>query len=130
MKKQLSKLQVRQLKVLNDTKEYYSKDTSRRAAIKVYDEDTCEYLTNDGRRCALGRLVTKAKAQELARIAGGVADVFDELPKSVANLTEFFLFDLQNFHDNKRNWNKAGITKRGLSKYKLIKNNIIKGQYN
>jgi len=48
--------------LLKDTIEYYTEDPERRAVI--FREDgfpICQYRTGDGRKCAIGRLITDEK---------------------------------------------------------------------
>lgn len=108
--KPMNKIQERQLKELNEVVEFYGADTRRRAVDEWGD---CQYLTEDNRRCAIGRKVCKNIAQEMTDEQGLVKDekIFNLLPKTIQKLNVGFLRDLQKLHDNKNIGFKRGNVK-------------------
>lgn len=112
--------------VLDSTVAFYGEDPANRRAI-VGTEDSrglgmCQYKTEDGRRCAVGRLVADDIIPQMLN-SHGVIDVFKYLPPEVASLGVRFLEDLQALHDNRFNWaEKGGLSERG----KLMYDRIVK----
>lgn len=119
-----TKLQKRQLKVLEETVQYYSKDTARRCT----DGESCSYsaktLGTKGKGCAVGRLLPLELRNELDEyyvLGVGVAEIFDMLPKSVQSLSVKFLESLQDLHDLNLNWDDKGLTDFGIENVSRIK---------
>lgn len=70
----------------------------------------CFYLMDDGRRCGIGILLTKAEAHKLVEKNPGVRAIFGgpttfspsffDVPKSIEGMDSYFLEALQGCHDN------------------------------
>lgn len=122
------------LKLLEDTKDYYNKNTKRRCK----SEEKCSYsgdtLGKKSMGCAVGRLLTPKKRVELDEKGKGkkgystVKQVWKDLPENVKVWGVFLLTELQIFHDNGINWDKNGITESGKQSYEIIKKDIISGK--
>ncbi len=114
--KNKSSIQNKQLKVLNETISHYNIGNRGYSGV-------CQYITGDGRKCAIGRLITDDLASNLEKNYGGkrVNDVFKFLPKDIQELGEDFLEYLQTLHDSRHYWNETGLTDSGKSFVSLIK---------
>lgn len=125
----MTTLQKRQLKILEETAVFYREDVSRRAVINYQ----CEYYTPDGKKCAVGKLLTNKVAKKMppGRITYLIddGDVDNILPKSVRSLTPTFLGHLQEFHDRPEYWDKNGWTKAGMAHYDKMKKAIKNNEY-
>lgn len=101
------------LEIINETAAYYSKDTSRRA---FSSNDSCQYLTIDGRMCAVGRCFTSKGLKTYGDIMGSYdCDMHKLMRVEYSHIDdECFWIDLQNFHDGHSYWNKRkGLTVSG-----------------
>lgn len=115
-------LQKEQLRVLEDTVKYYSKDVKRRAYDPV--SKTCKYSGTDikgctGTGCAVGRLIPLKLRRQLRNTV--VKNIFYDLPPEVQRLSLPFLENLQSLHDERYFWNSGGLTQMGLNKVAHIK---------
>ena len=123
-------IKQKQLKLLKETVEFYSTDTSRRAENK----GGCFYLTDDGRRCAIGRLCSLELARTLKDKFGsntvGTSLVFKRLPEEIQELGQEFLNQLQAFHDENTYWDEKGLTTSGKERLIQIKEDIEEGNIN
>lgn len=121
MKKHNSKTQQ---ELLENTINYF---TSENRSIDNNSED-CTYITEDGKRCAIGIELTKPLAKKLSINNDGIEnDDFDYLPKRLKSMTKSFLINIQELHDGHDYWDKKGLTiqgkravKRIVNKYNLI----------
>jgi hypothetical protein len=111
---------------LDDTLDYYGTDTSRRATVYYTLGITCQYRTDDGRKCAIGRHIPDEYYYE--ELEGNSINnrIFKVLPENIQKLGVKFLENVQKFHDNTAAWNKDGITGHGKIMYLNILNNIEK----
>ncbi len=130
----MNRLTARRVLALNKVIEYYGKNPSKRGT----DGSICKYYDEvSGNRCAVGRMLTVKKAQDLQNYyPGGVAgsSTFSQLPSNVRSLGQDFLKDIQNLHDEEGNWStkdNTWLTNEGLetvadiiSKYSLPNNKI------
>jgi hypothetical protein len=117
-------IQQRRLEFLNETVNYYSEDTSRRALTTDKDgHNYCEYCTKDGRRCAIGRVLNIDYQTSLSIHNRSVdADVVYELvPDEIKELGRLFLSELQVLHDTDNCWDSNGLTNAGKRRVELIK---------
>ena len=129
---------TKQLEVLQETVDYYSKDVSRRA---VDEEGGCRYLTSDGRMCAVGRCLTSESIQDVLdyeqeqKTSIAAIEAFKygggKLKSEYSDLQECFNFwmALQCIHDHEDYWNKRGLSKWGIEHVEDVKQNIKKGYY-
>lgn len=129
-------LKDRQLKVLQETVDYYSADPlNRRSTAFVDGETICRYnppnpKLSDG--CAVGRLVDPDLRPRLDGHDGTsqtVGEIFDQLPKDVRSLGRRFLAELQIIHDCDENWDKGGLSDQGRRAVDKLKTNIRLGAY-
>lgn len=110
--------------------------TSTNRAVSSYEgeDNICMYQTNDGRRCAVGRMLTPAGLACV--VPGGVneAAVRDSLlledplfvkgpmfKEEYQGLPLDFVNDLQELHDTDANWDETGLTDAGKSHLHNIK---------
>lgn len=126
----LTKLQKEMLKVLDDTKEFYHKNPSKRAI----EPNGCVFETEDGRRCAVGRYLTKKDLKNIhgKDMNGGFGP---ELIRPIVSsavfkrLPTYFWNDLQTFHDAPVIWDNDGITEIGIKTYNELKQKILNNLY-
>ena len=103
---------------------YYSEDVNRRATNSA---GGCEYLTDDGRKCAIGLdMIETHPSYNNAIGCNNVNDLLEKypniLPQEVKNLGVSFLFSIQNLHDGASYWNDSGLSISG----EYIYNEIIR----
>jgi hypothetical protein len=69
------------------------------------EDESCEYLREDGNRCAIGSLLTQEEAESVDNIS--VVELMRDdninVP-SLAGLDRLLLQDLQRLHDNSNHW--------------------------
>lgn len=125
--KTLSKAQI-----INETVSFYSADTKRRSVNQNGATPGCQYISEDGRNCAVGRcLTTKVKDKVAtseynnADFQGLVVGMLDcSWPDALVNYNKIlkpsyrghnmrFWEDLQSLHDNDDFWNETGLTIKG-----------------
>jgi hypothetical protein len=89
--------------VLEETLQFYWEDPERRA---VSGNGNCQYITDDGRKCAVGRLLSDEQCKELETFSSGKTVEFIELPDDLLErmalpyrLAAPFLTSLQCWHD-------------------------------
>jgi hypothetical protein len=119
------------IEIIKETVDFYSADTSRRALNCM---GGCEYINDEGERCAVGRYMIDPNLW-LSR--GTIGDVARMLPSNDGRLPTgivipecdghsiSFWLDVQSLHDYDGNWNKDGLSICGgaaldtlLNKYK------------
>lgn len=108
--------------IIEETKIYYSEDVSRRAINTVCGEESgCEYLTEDGRMCAVGRCFI----EEGLFLYGTSSSYF--LEKMIDYFKdEYKIYDvefwisLQKFHDESTFWDSEGLTSNGINYYEEL----------
>lgn len=128
MKTKLDKTQIRtkMKEVLTETIEYYSENPRATSVMG------CRYLTEDGRMCAVGRML---KPDQKYKDLDGAIDEnkfeFEEVKDKLLGYVDFltsnkrfkdeyvgipysFLDDLQTFHDLEGNWSKNKTSKNPL----------------
>lgn len=131
----MTDLQTKQLAVLDATCAEYN--STNRAA----DGDKCYYLhAETNRRCAIGRLLSDEQAKYLETNFDYVGLLFDkcyasthDVQKSIYNtLSEYgksFLIDLQDLHDDGKNWDEDGLSRRGKEYFEHIRSKILLNKY-
>lgn len=120
------------LALLEDTVKYYSEDTSRRAMGKI----DCEYLTEDGRKCAVGRFLVEDFGYKSFNTCTSVTDLYatygstDEflIPEYRGYDIDFWV-KLQQLHDTEPFWNDEGLTDEGNASVERIKELINTNVY-
>lgn len=108
------------LDVLNETVEFYSKDTNRRS-ISV--DNKCLYNGPEGRKCAFSRCCLNANFHEGVNAGFNLESLgFDILKPEYSHLlNSTFWNDLQSLHDLCKYWDKDGLTELGKSRLETIK---------
>lgn len=121
------------LEILDETIDYYSKDTRRRSS-GIYNS------TAD-RHCAVGRCFNQRYSQLGQNLPGNGTDILELIVcNEEESLDDFFLpeyqghsllfwRDLQNLHDLDIYWNKEGLSGLGQVKSNWIKNQILTNKY-
>jgi hypothetical protein len=118
------------LDVLDETIKFYGEDVSRRG---VQDSSGgCVYRTDDGKRCAVGRMCTPEQMEIAERCVDGVSELNHKLYR--ADLPTFqprqFWSNLQCLHDDIYFWNKeGGLTDKGERAVQSFRDDINKGVY-
>ena len=127
--------------VLKDTIDYYREDPQGRRAVDKYGD--CEYTTQDGRHCAIGRYMRKEfQTTEFHENHGvgvnGLSSYVDYyLEHEVRGLDMDFWRDLQDIHDSYLNWEirlhgspvEYGLTDQGKERYVYMQDRIARGEY-
>lgn len=91
--------------LLQNTVNFYN--TSNRG---MNGKDCC-YISSSGKRCAIGRELSKKTAMKLASNSKVTSHViFDELPKRLQSMGMSFLTRVQILHDERTHWDHKGIT--------------------
>ena len=126
----MNKVQKQMLEVLEETKNFYSQDTSRRATQQTSSGLVCNYQTPNGNRCGVSRYLKDGFLE-------AHPEVVEDNPRASALISEYgapmkllneypnFWGMIQSFHDCRYNWDGEGLTERGEVKYRLIKQRII-----
>jgi hypothetical protein len=112
------------LEIVKETIEYYSADPKGRRA---FVNGLCWYLTNDGRKCAVGRYIKEEKNSEF--MSGDVYNICHVSPfnteESNSTALDLLLVDdvhghsvafwksIQIFHDKKEYWTETGLSEEG-----------------
>ena len=111
------------LEIINETANFY---TSENRAV---GQPSCMYLTDDGKRCAVGRCLREDL--DVKNFDGDVHDLItdfevpdidDLLKEKYKGHSEEFWLELQNFHDISGNWNEEGLTEEGYLHVERLKN--------
>ncbi len=117
----LNAIQKRQLRLLNETAAFYN--SSNRAISGM----NCQYITNDGKRCAIGRIISKKLANSFENndlpytCPINNSQLFTQLPKKLQVLSKEFLLKLQELHDDPECWSDNGINSKGIEQVQAIK---------
>jgi hypothetical protein len=110
------------LEIIDETVKYYSTDTSRRGIQKTkIGTNSCTYLTEDGKMCAVGRCMIKPTIDLEGAADDVLADSFHLLKPEYRIEDLNFWIDLQRLHDDCYFWNENGLTKEGLNQVKRLK---------
>lgn len=114
------------IEIINETVEYYSGDTSRRALNR---NGFCTYLTRDGKMCAFGRCCINP--EYLNTIRGTVLDLktylgdLDEvLREEYRGHSAHFWREIQLLHDTHSFWGKDELTPDGRKKVEQLLRNF------
>jgi hypothetical protein len=113
--------------LLNETVEHYN--LSNRGVNEATAR--CCYLTDDGKPCAIGRILKEPeKFREYnysidVLIDKGYLDPARDFKEEYASLNDVgLLHSIQYLHDADFNWTKRGISEQGLDKVKYIRQQI------
>lgn len=104
------------LQIINETAAFYGADPSRRG---LDDDGGCVYkATVKGvvKHCAVGRCLLKPSARSngpVLLVFDGRAGLDENLKPEYQGHPLSFWADLQNWHDNERNFTKTGLSDRG-----------------
>ncbi len=94
------------IEIINETVEFYSANPLNRRAIS--QNDGCQYLTSDGRKCAIGRLIKDDKYDK--KFEGRCCDndyyikLEDILMDEYKGHSTEFWSGLQSLHDSSKFW--------------------------
>lgn len=103
-------IEEHRLEFLNETIQYYSEDTSRRAINEK--SNRCRYRTSDGRKCAVGRHIPDDK-YNINIESYPIREVMERLPIEIQELGDKFLLKMQGLHDYVPYWDHNGLTEMG-----------------
>jgi hypothetical protein len=126
-------MNLSKLEILNETASFYSEDVTRRATGR---SDDCVYVKQvEGKedqycafsRCCtpMGRLALQAQCNESMGVIGAMSHLYQaghvSNPDSADEILEpryrghsiNFWAEIQDVHDNSRNWNDDGLTEDG-----------------
>jgi hypothetical protein len=104
---------------LQDLIDYYSEDTSRRAANS---NGQCKYRDGKGRKCAIGRWISESKYSPEME-SQFLIQIIYSLPDEIRSLGYGFLSECQDLHDNAVHWDDhKGISKRGKKMVQKLEN--------
>lgn len=112
--------------IIEETKNFYCEDTSRRAV----SNHGCYYKSQDGtKHCALGRLMINPQYSEPTNTSlwGSGCSSWDvsvdqELKEEYRGHENHFWANVQDFHDSDSYWNEHGLTKEGQIEYERLIN--------
>ena len=107
--------------IINETAKFYN--LSNRGYNE--DENQCHYLTDDGKKCAVGRCISPEKLIFFNDLhqnegVGAVSDLQEFLVEGYAGHSIEFWKDLQIFHDRKRYWDEDGLTVAGHLEHEVL----------
>lgn len=131
------------LDMLENTVNYYSEDTTRRATSSDYGLNSCVYISKDGKNCAVGRWINYDNFSvedhndghaflDLIKIDDKTGYQYTDEELFVPEAQGFyyrFWADLQDLHDANENWNKSGLTDVGKLNADKIKERLELGYY-
>lgn len=143
----MSKFQkYRLMDLLRETIKFYGEDPSRRAHIPE-DLDSCLYRTKDGRKCAVGRILTDHSLNLLTpkELKGNIICLSETLtrkhPKNQKTGKHFkkqyqgiswsFLECLRRLHDFSQHWDleNGGLSKNGKIMTEYLYKRIKLGEF-
>lgn len=111
------------IELIDETVEYYSQDTSRRA---VDEDDFCSYKKK-GKMCAVGRCILKKQNTKLTGSAkninrcGKMINLEDILKTKYKGFPMDLWMDLQAIHDVSRYWDADGLSEFGKDRVEQAK---------
>jgi len=110
------------LEILDETIEYYTHNPRG-----ITNEEVCLYLTEDGKKCAVGRCLIEGKVP--IEFQGGVYSLLRKygtvlLKPQYRSHQRAFWSDLQTLHDRSHYWVVGGLSDEGERYVNQIKTNI------
>lgn len=88
----------------------------------------CSYRTSDGRRCAIGALISDAEAEKAyitPFTGGGVGSLISDGKMYPGKIDVLLLADLQRVHDDYMNWDSTEKQKRKFRRNALATDDIL-----
>jgi hypothetical protein len=125
-------MQKTKKEIILETAEFYGSDPSRRAVVNQDGRAKCRYLTEDGRKCAVGRCLIEGKkmlyfgnqepmSAELIDIAvNEIANLQDILMPEYRGHDIYFWGCLQEFHDSDFNFTDTGLSECGQNHLEFL----------
>ena len=105
------------IQLIDETVSAYAADPP---ALRSRDNlGTCMYVTNDGRKCAIGRCLNKKFVHQAAR--HNFEHILSQVKARYKGFSQQFWRDLQELHDNNKNWDKNGLTEYGQTEVRYMK---------
>lgn len=128
-------MQKTKKEIILETAEFYDSDPSRRAVVNQDGRSKCRYLTEDGRKCAVGRCLIEGEkilyvgifdAQEAMS-----AELADTPVNDITNLQDvlmpeyrghdiYFWERLQEFHDCDNHFTDTGLSEDGQHQLEFL----------
>ena len=121
--------------IILETAAFYGEDPSRRAVIKEDGRAKCRYLTEDGRKCAVGKCLIEGKKMLYVGVVDPQeamsAELVDGQVHDIANLEDvlmpeyrghdtYFWSGLQEFHDSDFHFTDTGLSELGERYLKIL----------
>ena len=121
-------MQKTKKEIILETAEFYGSDPSRRAVVQQDGRAKCRYLTEDGRKCAVGRCLIEggkifhgdsvdaqeAMSAELANMpVNDITNLQDVLMPEYRGHDIYFWERLQGFHDCDNHFTDTGLSEDG-----------------
>ena len=128
-------MQKTKKEIILETAAFYGEDPSRRAVIKQEGLAKCRYLTEDGRKCAVGRCLIEGEkmlyvdtvgaqegmSAELVDMAVGmIQNLEDVLMPEYRGHYRYFWSGLQEFHDCDEHFTDTGLSELGERKLEFL----------
>ncbi len=116
--------QLTKIEIIKETAEFYNSENRGYDYIK----DNCMYITNDGKKCAIGRCLNTKGIQAIKNIQTKsfiilfpTNEILDSYlkPKYRGHIKDFWL-TLQSFHDTDEFWDKEGLSGDGKFEYEEL----------
>lgn len=125
-------MQKTKKEIILETAAFYGEDPSRRAVIKEDGRAKCRYLTEDGRKCAVGKCLIEGEKILSVGIVGAMsAELVDGQVHDIANLEDILMPEyrghdtdfwarLQEFHDCDVHFTDTGLSEDGEHKLEFL----------
>lgn len=110
--------------IIDETVAYYEKN------IRARNDIWCEYLTDDGRMCAVGRCLTPrslqiAQTEFEGKDFGSLNLNRIKFKAQYTGKCDDFWLELQSLHDSEKYWNGNHLTDMGEIKVKALKERFV-----
>ena len=125
-------MQKTKKEIILETAAFYGEDPSRRAVVNQDGRAKCRYLTEDGRKCAVGRCLIEGGKMLSVGIVGAIsAELVDMAVSEIYNLEDVlmpeyrghdtdFWVRLQEFHDCDVHFTDTGLSELGERKLEFL----------
>jgi hypothetical protein len=125
-------MQKTKKEIILETAAFYGEDPSRRAVITQDGRAKCRYLTEDGRKCAVGKCLIEGEKILSVGIVGAIsAELVDIAVSEIENLEDvlmpeyrghdtYFWSGLQEFHDSDFHFTDTGLSEHGQRYLNLL----------
>jgi len=122
------------LEILEEVFAEYIENPSLRAIVSTLCNDgiiqnKCAYLTQDGRKCAVGKCLIDGSHQNFNGDVSNLVMKYGLDPiliEKYIGMEIAFWMDLQDLHDTPSYWNETGLSEHGLFKYNKLKEEFSK----